>query len=173
MAGGEVRRLIVELVAHMDAGDRAAWRGDQDERPLSDLGRRQAEALAHELGEIDIEAIFASPALRARQTVEPLAAYGGLEVHIIPDLTEKQLGEDRQALERRGVSALDAIRTAVKEGRAVACSHGDLIPATIEALASQSNLPAPEPLEHRAQRYTITFDALGVEIKRVEAGIRP
>ena len=31
--------LTIDLVPHMDAGDRKQWQRDQDERPLSALGR--------------------------------------------------------------------------------------------------------------------------------------
>ncbi len=36
----------IDLVPHMDAGDRTKWQGDQNVRPLTDLGRRQAAAMA-------------------------------------------------------------------------------------------------------------------------------
>jgi broad specificity phosphatase PhoE len=155
----------------MDAGDRTKWTRDQDERPLSELGRAQAEALAHELGEVDIEAIFASPALRARETVKPLAEYRGIDVQVLEYLAEKQLGEDTRELAERGLRAIAAMREAVGSGRVVAASHGDLIPATARLFAVDNRLPEPEPLEHRAQRYTIDFDGNSVSIERVEAGI--
>ena len=157
----------------MDAGDRTKWTRDQDERPLSKLGREQAESLAHELGKTDIAGIYASPALRSRQTVQPLAEYRGIDVQILDDLAEKRLGEDNSALAERGVRAIDAIRAIVPMGRVVGCSHGDLIPAAAELLARQNGLPVPEPLEHRAQRYTIDFDGDAVSIERVEAGTIP
>jgi broad specificity phosphatase PhoE len=171
MARHEIHRLIIELVPHMDAGDRGSWSGDQDERPLSQLGRDQAEALAHELGETDITAIHASPALRAFQTVQPLAIYRGLEVQTLADLAEKQLGEDTRRLAERGVGALDFIRGQLRGGRAVACSHGDLIPATVTLLARTAGLPAPEPLESRAQRYSIVYEGGTPRIERVSSGV--
>ena len=36
--------LTIDLVPHLDAGDRTKWHGDQNERPLSELGLRQAGA---------------------------------------------------------------------------------------------------------------------------------
>ena len=38
--------LTIDLIPHLDAGDRTQWQGDQNQRPLSDLGLRQAHALA-------------------------------------------------------------------------------------------------------------------------------
>ncbi len=121
----------------MDAGDRNSWHRDQDERPLSDLGRRQADAIAAALTEeYEIDALFASTALRAKETLWPLAEGLGLPVQIEPLLCEKQLGESTVDLGERGLRAVQAIRAAVGQAIAVAASHGDLIPATVGALNS-------------------------------------
>lgn len=56
--------LTIELVAHMDAGDRRLWQGDQDERPLSELGRRQAALFCEAVAVESFDALFSSPALR-------------------------------------------------------------------------------------------------------------
>ena len=64
---------IIDLVPHMDAGDRNVWQGDQDERPLTDLGWEQARAQAEALAGEKIDALYTSPALRARQT--PISRY--------------------------------------------------------------------------------------------------
>jgi len=80
--------LIIEILAHMDAGDRRQWTGEQDTRPLSDLGRRQARRLCDELAREAIDALYSSPALRARQSIEPLAQRFGLPVTMLPGLHE-------------------------------------------------------------------------------------
>ena len=38
--------LTIDLVPRMDGGDRTKWQGDQHVRPLTDLGWRQAAAMA-------------------------------------------------------------------------------------------------------------------------------
>ena len=80
--------LRIELVAHMDAGDRHRWTGHQDERPLSELGRRQAAVMAEALEVEPIEALCGSPALRCRQTLEPLAERFGLPITVLAELRE-------------------------------------------------------------------------------------
>jgi phosphohistidine phosphatase SixA len=67
----EQRLLIV--VRHGDAGDPSRWEGPDLRRPLSPLGRRQAEGLVLRLEDYPVERILCSPTLRCRQTVEPLA----------------------------------------------------------------------------------------------------
>jgi phosphohistidine phosphatase len=62
------------LVRHADAGNRQEWAGDDAERPVSPLGRRQAQALAAALRDrgITLDVVLASPLVRTRQTAEEL-----------------------------------------------------------------------------------------------------
>ena len=62
------------------------------DRPLSDYGRRQAQQLAGELEDEDLEAIYSSDLERARATAEAVARSQGLEVLVDPDLREKNFG---------------------------------------------------------------------------------
>ena len=66
------RKVQLYLLRHADAGDPAAWEGDDAARPLSDKGRRQAKRLARHLENIKLEpdAIVTSPKLRAAQTAK-------------------------------------------------------------------------------------------------------
>lgn len=67
-------RSAVELylLRHADAGDPAAWRGDDSARPLSDVGRRQASSLGRFLQRraFHPDLVLSSPKMRSRQTAE-------------------------------------------------------------------------------------------------------
>jgi broad specificity phosphatase PhoE len=65
------------------------WQGHSD-TPLNDAGRRQARALAAELGDIDV--VYSSDLARARETAEILAQRLGLEVRVDPRLRERGFG---------------------------------------------------------------------------------
>ena len=72
--------------------------GEEADPHLSALGRRQAEALADWLtdgptAEARIDAVYASPKARARETVVPLARRLGLDVVVEPLVTEYDEGE--------------------------------------------------------------------------------
>jgi len=78
--------------------------GEEADPTLSDLGRRQADALAHWLavhpaGTTDgehnerIDAIYSGPKRRALETAAPLAGHLGLEVTVDQDLDEFDFGE--------------------------------------------------------------------------------
>ena len=70
------------LLRHADAGDPEAWSGPDEERPLSDKGRRQSERLAAFLAGLRFrpDLIATSPKLRARETADIVAAALGLPV---------------------------------------------------------------------------------------------
>jgi phosphohistidine phosphatase len=76
--------LQLFLLRHADAGDPAAWRGDDAERPLSEKGERQAERLGTFLAEIAFlpDAIVTSPKVRARRTAEIVAEALGAGVRL-------------------------------------------------------------------------------------------
>ena len=67
------------IIRHADAGNPAEWSGPDSERPLSDLGHRQARALGQALHwqGVTLGAVISSPLVRAHQTAEDvLAAWG-------------------------------------------------------------------------------------------------
>ena len=70
----------------------AGFQGAQDV-PLSELGRRQAEALAGAFGRRRIAAVYSSPLLRARHTAELVAAAVRAPLRNVDDLRELSLGE--------------------------------------------------------------------------------
>ncbi|MGH3022030.1 MAG: histidine phosphatase family protein [Gaiellaceae bacterium] len=67
------------------------WQGHAD-RPLTDLGRRQAVELAERLAETPLDAVYSSDLLRARETAEAVATPRGLPVHALPELREVDVG---------------------------------------------------------------------------------
>ena len=76
------------LIRHAHAGDRARWRGPDDQRPLSEKGWRQARGLVPLLSDDGLARIRSSPSLRCVQTVLPLAEARGLQVEEDPRLHE-------------------------------------------------------------------------------------
>lgn len=113
----------VWLIRHAAAGDRGAWTEDDRARPITEKGQRQSEAIADALVGHDIDAIYSSPYLRCRQTVDPLAARAGLQVE----------DSDHLAEGARESETLDWLR-AMGGRNVVACSHGDVIPGVIRRL---------------------------------------
>jgi broad specificity phosphatase PhoE len=67
------------------------WQGFAD-RPLTDLGRRQAAELAERLKDTELDAVYSSDLQRARETAEIVAQAKGLTVETTPDLREVDVG---------------------------------------------------------------------------------
>ncbi len=69
--------------------------------PLDEEGRRQAAELAGRLAGEPVVAVYASQALRAQQTAEPVAARHGLPVQVLGGVHEVSIGdlEGRHRLE--------------------------------------------------------------------------
>jgi phosphohistidine phosphatase len=86
MAAAETGRGTVQILflRHADAGDPLAWKGPDEDRPLSAKGERQAERIARHLEAIgaDPDVILSSPKLRAFQTAQAVAERLGREVVI-------------------------------------------------------------------------------------------
>lgn len=113
---------LIYLVRHAKAGERRVWDGDDVDRPLSKTGWKQSHAIAQRLSKHKPSALYSSSYVRCMQTLEPLGKKIGVDV--TPD---KRLFEDEPF-----EPVLDLLNE-VEDG-AVLCSHGDLIPATIQAL---------------------------------------
>lgn len=82
------------LVRHGDAlpGHEEVTLGDYDAQALSDLGRRQAQALTPRMVAFAPTAIYSSPIGRAAQTAQPTADALGLTIAFDDDLREVELG---------------------------------------------------------------------------------
>lgn len=67
------------------------WQGFAD-RPLTDLGREQAVALADRLRNTELDAVYSSDLQRARETAEIVARSKELGVEVVRDLREVDVG---------------------------------------------------------------------------------
>ena len=111
------------------------------DRPLNDYGRRQARELAERLAGEQVDAVYASDLVRARETAEIVAGRLGLPVGVDPDLREKDwgtweglTGDERVHVELVGESTADhrdrmlrALRRIAgrhPSGRVVVVTHG-------------------------------------------------
>jgi broad specificity phosphatase PhoE len=86
-----VTTLLLVRHAESDWNVENRFQGLTD-RPLTDLGREQAERLAGELATARVDAVYTSPLRRARATAEILARRHGLEPTVVADLREIDVG---------------------------------------------------------------------------------
>lgn len=120
--------MAVLLVRHAVAEDARRWAGDDDDRPLTDRGRAQAEALVGQLRPLAPTDVASSPSLRCVDTVAPLAAAAGVAWRCAEALAEGN-----------GGAAADLVRSLLRApGTAVLCTHGDVVPEVLDALGVDS-----------------------------------
>jgi broad specificity phosphatase PhoE len=108
--------VTVYLVRHARAGSRGRWRGDDALRPLSKVGKAQANGIAKRLARKPIETVVSSPYLRCVGTVTPLAERRKLDVETSDALAEgARLSQALRLFEK------------VQDREAVLCTHGDVM----------------------------------------------
>jgi 2,3-bisphosphoglycerate-dependent phosphoglycerate mutase len=112
---------------------------------LNELGREQARALAEELADIEVDAIYASDLSRARDTAEAVAATKDLSVRLDARLRERAFGswegltredvaerfqgerhdgESDQQVRERVLAAIEEIAAAHPGEQVLVVSHG-------------------------------------------------
>ncbi len=117
--------MTLFLVRHAHAGRRADWDGADADRPLSEKGRHQTDAITRHLDDASLDRVLSSAAVRCRQTVEGVAGARGLGVEVHPALLEG-------ATPRSTTTLLWELAAAGTD--AALSSHGDVIPSTLTAL---------------------------------------
>ena len=115
---------MIFVVRHAHAGSSSAWKGPDDERPLSDRGHLQAKRIAEALFADGATTVMSSPYLRCVQTVSPLASMLDMDVEQSPELVEGA-----------GGSGAARLVMAAVEGT-VLCSHGDVLHDLVGRLAA-------------------------------------
>ncbi|GAA1204588.1 NUDIX hydrolase [Prauserella alba] len=148
------------LVRHAKAGKRETWTGDDDLRPLSDAGERQARALRPVLAAFGPDRVVSAPLLRCVQTVQGVAEDLGTEVGHDDALSERIFAADPDRAVRR------IVEMAVEGGTSVVCSQGGVIPHAVATLADRGGvvLPRTKPDGVAAKKgsvWQLTFDRVG------------
>ncbi len=129
---------------------------------LNELGRQQAQFLAQELTDVDLDAIYASDLSRARATAAAVAATHALEVNIDPRLRERSFGS-WEGLTREDI-------TAFPEGSRHDGESDEQVRERM--LAAVQEIAAKHPGEqvlivsHGGALNTLWHHALGVRIER-------
>lgn len=140
---------MVLLLRHGSAGKKKDWSGPDDERPLDDMGRSQAAASAAILPVYGPGPVWSAPPLRCQQTVQPLAARLGTEIHLDSDLSQ----DCATALPDRLLELAD-------EGAStIACSQGGAIPYALAALAETAGLALSDPTARKGSLWALSFSA--------------
>lgn len=83
--------ILIARHGQSDWNQEKRWQGHAD-RPLTERGREQAQALADRLAHIELDAVYSSDLQRARDTAVVVAESQGLELRQLPELREVDVG---------------------------------------------------------------------------------
>lgn len=128
------RSTVLVILRHARATKRATWKGPDDDRPLTAVGRLQARSLIPVLSAYGVTRLVSSDTLRCLNSVSPYARDHVLTIEAVPGISEDH--STPVTVETTVQSLL-----AGKEN-AVLCSHRPVLPAIFEALGI-----AEEPLD--------------------------
>ncbi len=120
------------LLRHAHAGDPATWDGDDDSRPLTSKGRRQAKRLGRFMRAVGVQpdALVTSPLLRASETAELVGKALHADV-----LVDKRLASDL------GIARLEEILGELDAERPVLVGHDPDFSALVAILCGASRIP--------------------------------
>jgi len=139
------------IVRHGRATKRTTWKGDDDERPLTAVGRIQAQSLSPVLSAYGVTRVVSSDSLRCLHTVARYARDQVLGIEAVPGINEED-------------STPVTIETTVRSllaGRenAVLCSHRPVLPQIFDVLGVEEEPLAPGEIvvcHHRKGRVVAT-----------------
>lgn len=140
------------VVRHGSTVQREAWQGDDSERPLDELGRRQAELLADILDSFDVRRVLSADVSRCVDTVRPFAEKRGILVESEPLLSEVGYAAAPQAAGARLLSVLTAGESAV------VCSQGKAIRPLLRGVSQALNAPSWSPAVPKGAFVALHFD---------------
>jgi 8-oxo-dGTP diphosphatase len=140
----------IYLIRHGHAGSRSGWEGDDDLRPLSAQGRRQAEHLAGLVGDAAVGRLVASPSRRCAETLGPLGRRTGLTVESVEELAEGASGE-----------TAERFLLSIAAENPVACSHGDVIPRVLQRLHASGMRVQTDTVAAKGSLWVIDVDGTG------------
>ena len=157
----------IQLMRHAKAQRRDRWWGKRDlDRPLTKTGVDQAKSLAVEFARRPIVRILTSPFARCVQTVEPLADRMGMDIELAevlgeaPSVPVVDAGDTWVAsawLGGRALALVDQLVAETPDGEIVICSHGDVIPALMAALAGRDGVDVDDVHLRKGARFQLTF----------------
>jgi 8-oxo-dGTP diphosphatase len=142
--------MTIYLVRHAKAGERNAWSGDDELRPLSGRGHLQARGLLDVLRDAEFERVLSSPYVRCMETVVPIAAERRMAIEPADELAEGATLREALALVHKHA-----------EGGAVMCTHGDVMPMLLERFAKKGVDIGNAPQWPKGCTWVLETDAAG------------
>lgn len=132
---------VCVVVRHASAGDRQTWTGDDEDRPLDELGHAQAEGLADILAAYEVTRAHAADVQRCLDTLGPFASRTELAIDSEPLVSETGFAANPEAAAAR---VLELVTAPVSS---VICTQRGALPDLVVEVCRQLGASA----DHLAQ----------------------
>lgn len=141
----------VLIVRHAVAGNKARYKGNDDERPLDKRGRAQAESLVGLLLAFGATDLHAAPRTRCHQTLEPMAEELGVTIADEPTLSEEAYADDPEA------GRLRLAEIAKSDATPVICTQGKVIPDLIAWWCDRDGVRPDKSRNRKGSTWVLTL----------------
>jgi 8-oxo-(d)GTP phosphatase len=141
----------VLIVRHAVAGNKARYKGNDDERPLDKRGRAQAESLVGLLLAFGATDLHAAPRTRCHQTLEPMAEELGVTIADEPTLSEEAYAGDPEA------GRLRLAEIAKSDATPVICTQGKVIPDLIAWWCDRDGVRPDKSRNRKGSTWVLTL----------------
>jgi 8-oxo-dGTP diphosphatase len=151
VVSGTKRSTTLVIVRHGRATKRGTWKGSDDERPLTTVGRMQARSLIPVLSAYGVTRVVSSDSLRCLNTVSPYARDHVLGIEAVPGINEE---DSTPVTIATTVSSLLG-----NKENAVLCSHRPVLPQILDGLGVTEEPLSPGEMvvvHHRKGRIVAT-----------------
>lgn len=176
---GMLDTWTVLIARHGRARKRSAWKGGEDDRPLTSPGHGQARAVVPVLAAYGAEELITSPWARCHDTLVPYSKASSLDLLVAPQITEHAAKKDPKA-----VRALVGDLLSFRHETTVLCTHRPVLPTILNAVERKSPhrvlrvLPEDDPylrtgellVLHLARRGRKRARVISMELHRPSAG---
>jgi len=155
------------MLRHAKALAREEWQGEDEDRPLDQLGQQQARRMLSLYQVYGLTQIHTSDAVRCHDTVEQMAKALDLSLTITNKVSEYTWKKNKE-------KAIDYAKELIKENEPIVlCSHNPVLPRMMEKLTKRIDFDYPsnklEPGEawilHHDKKEVLQIDRLDAPVK--------
>ncbi|MFL6138626.1 MAG: NUDIX hydrolase [Frankiaceae bacterium] len=139
------------VLRHASAGERSQWQGEDDERPLDELGQVQAEAIAAVLTAFHPRHLVSADVVRCLTTLAPYAARTHATVQSEPLLSEVGAATHPEAAVAR------CVETVMAHVPTVLCTQRKALPTLLDGLADAFPGARCGELLRKGEMYVLHF----------------
>ncbi len=155
------------MLRHAKALEREEWQGEDEDRPLEQLGQQQARRMLSLYQVYGLTQIHTSDAVRCHDTVEQMAKALGIALTITNKVSEYTWKKNKE-------KAIDYAKDLIKINEPIIlCSHNPVLPRMMEKLTKKIDFDYPSNKLQPGESWILHHNGKKVvQIDRLEAPVK-